>query len=267
MPRLNIIVCLFLAVTVLAFPVRLFYLPSSLFYILSIGKGILFSGILFTIARRNVLKGRLKQLTSFSFSKIVFPAVALLIIYLGVSFANHKFGSIGIGECILLLLLTFTGVFAEEFAFRFFIPVNLIWLRLPVHKVILISSGLFALIHSVNFFKFENDIYGTINQVIFAFFMGILLASLFFITRSILFTTLYHFFVNLPAAFNKVRMENIPASQSSTDQSFIDNITGCVLFALFMSPAIFISLFYLNKIKGDQQINGKNIPGNKCCSE
>ena len=266
MPRFNIIICLVLVATVLAFPVKIFELSSLLLYLLGLAKGIIFIGIIYALSRKDNLKVNLFQLGYHSFNKRTIPAIGVLIIYLGISFGKHTLVPIQNESFLLLLLLlltTFVGAFAEEFAFRLYIQANLIRLRLPIYKVILTSSGLFAIIHSVNFFKFENDIYSIVNQVIFAFFMGVLLASLFFITKSLMFTALYHFFINLPAALNKLRVEDLSGIQTSTGQSIVENITGSLMFILVISPLIIISLFYLGKIRKDAESNkGSTINNN-----
>jgi membrane protease YdiL (CAAX protease family) len=251
---------------VLAFPVWIFDLSSHLLYLLGLSKGIIFIGILYTISPKEILKINLFRLGSLSFNKTTFPAIGILIIYLVINFKKDTLGAIQGGNSVLLLLLlitTFVAAFAEEFAFRLYIQANLIRLRLPIYKVILISSGLFAITHSLNFFRYEKDIFSIINQVIFAFFMGILLASLFFITKSLMFSALYHFFFNLPAALNKLRVEDLSDPLTSARQSFVDNIIGSLLFILFISPLIIISLFYLGKIRKDEQSNkGSTINNN-----
>jgi membrane protease YdiL (CAAX protease family) len=262
MPRLNIIICLVLVATVLAFPVWIFDLSPHLLYLSGLGKGIVFISILYTISPKEILRVNLLRISSLFFNKTTFPAIGILVIYLGISIKRHTLGAIqGENSLLLLLLLitTFVAAFAEEFAFRLYIQANLIRLRLPIYKVILISSGLFAIIHCLNFFKYEKDIFSIINQVIVAFFMGILLASLFFITKSLMFTAFYHFFINLPGALSKIRVENLSDPQTLTGQSLVDNITGSLLFILFISPLIIISLFYLGKIRKDEQSNKGSI--------
>lgn len=249
----KIIICLLLVAVISALPLRLLNLSSFDFNILTLSKGIFVICILYLLIVQDDLLVKLFSINSTSFEKRAIPALIFLILYVSLNYKKILLISPYSSTVLVIVLTAFVFAFAEEIIFRGYVYGHLIKIVPYKYQAILISSALFALMHCLNIYK-ADDIFSLINQIIFAFFMGILLGSLFFITNSILFTAMYHFFINLPGALNKLQYNNI-THKEALSQSLIDSITGNLLFTLVISPIIIISLYYLIQIKKNELLN------------
>ncbi len=251
----KIIICLILVGIIAAFPLRLLNLSAFYFSILTLSKGIIVICILYLLIVQDDLQIKPFSINSTFFEKRTIPALILLVFYVSLNYKKILFISPYSSEVLLIVLTAFVFAFAEEIIFRGYIYGHLIKIVSFKYQAILISSALFALMHCLNIHKVD-DIFSLVNQIIFAFFMGIFLGSLFFITNSILFTALYHFFINLPSALNKLQHNNLTHKEAlALSQSLIDNITNSLLFILVISPIIIISLYYLIQIKKNELLD------------
>ena len=253
----KIIICLFLVGVMSALPLRLLNLSTFDFSILTLIKGIVVICILYLLIVQDDLQINLLHINSTSLGKKTIPALLLLILYLSLNYKKLQFITSYSNTVLLIVLTALVFAFAEEIIFRGYIYGHLIKIVPFKYHAILICSGLFALMHCLNVFK-ADDIFSLINQIIFAFFMGILLGSLFFITKSLLFTGLYHFFINLPSALNRLQGHNVLQHKVS-NQSLSENIISSFLFILVISPIIIISMYYLLKIRKYEQLNNNDI--------
>jgi membrane protease YdiL (CAAX protease family) len=145
------------------------------------------------------------------------------------------------------------GTFAEELAFRFFIPANLWRLGYSVGRICVTGSILFSLMHLLNLVKGEYDFFGVLNQLVFAFFMGILLFSIYYLTGSLVIAWIYHFLANLPGRLSALQQTETIAG----DQGGGNGLLASLVMLLFLSPLIIISLYYLRKIRKDDRVNHK----------
>ncbi len=255
----KIIGCLLLVGVISALPLRLLNLSTFNFEILALIKGLLVICLLYIFIKKENLQVKLFGIDSASIGKNTIPALFLLVLYLSLNYKKLLFFSPYSNTVLLIALTAFVFAFAEEIIFRGYVYGHLIKIVSFKYQAILNSSALFALMHCLNIYKFD-DIFGLINQLVFAFFMGILLGSLFFITKSLLFTSLYHFFINLPVALNRLQDRNV-TKQEVLSQSLSDNLIGSLLFILVISPIIIISIYYLVRIRkyergGDTISNG-----------
>ena len=176
------------------------------------------------------------------------PGIALLLIYVLLKYNDFMKYTTDWGLAGLTIIATFLAATAEEVAFRLYLFNLFVQDGYQKYRAVILSSILFSLLHLVNIFRY-GDIWAVINQLIVAFFMGVLLCSLYSITRSILFVSVYHFIVNVPAALRRITEdagENLTALKQPT---LMDNIISTILYILIYSPLIIVALYYLNMHK------------------
>ncbi len=117
-----------------------------------------------------------KESTKHSF----YPYFLLLVVLLNIYFITwpRTISDFNFLNVSFLVLAVFLAAAAEEFIFRYLSYNFLFNLTNKTQKSVLFSSILFALIHLINL-KHAVNITSIINQVVFAFFLGVLLSSLF----------------------------------------------------------------------------------------
>lgn len=253
MPRVNIIICLLLLVC-LAFLQEFINLPGDA-NMQQLTRKCLFILVLLMLIRVNRFRLRLFSFREFSFGRALLPAIGLLLFYLLVRIDAQDIRSLVImeGALPMVLLVMMAGTFAEELAFRFFIPANLSRMGFSMVGICIISSILFSLMHLLNLYSGEYDFSGVLNQVVFAFFMGILLFSIYYLGRSLLLSWIYHFMVNLPGRLSALQAREAIGGQEPP--SVGDGLLESLVMLLLFSPLIIISLYYLRKIRKDDRVN------------
>lgn len=75
---------------------------------------------------------------------------------------------------------------------------------LPVQRAVLISSAIFALSHAANLIAVPSFILGTLVQVVYTFFMALVLSAVYLRSRNIWLVVLLHAAFNLLASFTSV---------------------------------------------------------------
>lgn len=200
------------------------------------------------------MRFRLFDFSSFRFGRELLPAIVLISIYLLLKIdgkdLSHDFTLVApvLGSALL-------ATFIEELAFRFVIPWNLSKLGVSIGRICVISALLFSLVHFMNLRSQHYDVFSVINQLVFAFFMGMLLFSLYYLTRSFLFVWLFHFLTNLPGklgSLTPVAEEEVAAAVSTTT---MEEIISSALYILLMSPLIIVSIYYLRKIRENDRVD------------
>lgn len=226
-----------------------------LLYLLTIISAVLFVSSIFSLKKSTAVKdGELQRdLYSVRFpgiNKDSYLALRLLVIVFVVNFQNFKIDPGSEGYITILLILAAIAIaFAGELAFRFYIQGTLTRLGLPLYKAILVAAGLFAFSNSIISFASEwRSIYSLINQFIFDYFLGVLLGVLFHFTRSLLFVTLYHFFITLPVSIRMLHSQPTFFENTITGQAIESSWAGFLWFLLYISPLIGVSLYYLWKL-------------------
>lgn len=257
MARRNIFFVLFFSATILAFPLAGFGFSEQDLYVLTNIKMIIFIAIMVWMILKSGTNISFFRFERYRLDKRIVPALLLLAIYLTIQLLRKKEFSVTDPVIILFLFSAgLLGALCEELAFRLFIPANLVRLGFSFKKTIVISSALFSVIHTVNFFKPEYDGFAIFNQLIFAFFIGLFLGSLFFLTRSLLFVWLYHFLVNIPGLISRLSVSVDFGEEKNL--TFADNLVGSLVFLLLMSPLFIVSLYYLRKIGNHGRVNSEN---------
>jgi len=257
MIKRNIFFSLFFSATVLAFPISLFGFPEKDFYLLTNIKMVIFIAIIMLMVRAAGVGVSFFKFAKYKFDRRVLPACLLIVAYLAIQLNprefifNHQFAVV-----LLLFSAGLLGALAEELVFRVFISTNLYRAGFSPRRVIVVSSIFFSVIHTLNIFKFEYDLFSILNQLVFAFFVGLLLGSLYFITRSLLFVWIFHFLINIPGLL--ARLSPSENFGNEKELSLADNIVSSVIFLLLMSPLFIVSMYYLRKIGNNGRVSNEN---------
>lgn len=235
-----------LTVGVLAFPTRLLSLSPEMVAAAKIIKGILFITILFVLMYREGLFRKailLKRIEPDLWFKLL-PILSIIAIYIAYFWYN---GSMKYNGSARLLLLTLGGTLiaatAEEIVFRGYIYNLFKKYRYSFIDSLLISSALFSIIHLVNIFRFE-DVWAVLNQLIFAFSLGMLFGSIYALTKNLLLMCLLHFFMNIPSSVKSI--SNLANSEFALARpSLSEELFSTFFFILLMLPVWLLVLYYM----------------------
>ena len=170
-------------------------------------------------------------------------------IYYSIDFV-HKEGltySISLKENIEFLIFCFSTGFFEEILFRCVVTFGLIecYKSNPKKKnqIVFITSIVFGIVHTVNMINTLYHPLSVISQVYFAFFMGLLLHSLFFRYGNILIPITVHSLINYLGSYQS-QLFNIESATSST--LFEDMLSSLATFSIvgfvFILPAMYLLL-------------------------
>jgi membrane protease YdiL (CAAX protease family) len=187
---------------------------------------------------------------SFLFLGLMFITVLCYSIY-NADFSKLKM--LNFWGVSLFIVYVFVTASAEEFLFRLFLPLGFMKSGFDVKKAFLFASVVFALAHLINLSKVS--VTSTLNQVMFAFFMGLLLSSVFIITQNLLFACLIHGFVNLPSMIDKVPLVVKGIDISSNDASF--SLSGFLLMQLLFLPIYFLCFYIFSTIVKEHLTNSE----------
>lgn len=140
-----------------------------------------------------------------------------------------------------------TGFF-EEFTFRvlIFSLTFRIFVKKNVRnqlKAVLIASMCFSLVHFINFINQKTDIVSSINQMLFAFYIGILFQSLYIKFGSILFVSFLHGFINFFAGYN-MQLSNPVDDNSPININWWEQLSDWAT-TFFIGGIIIIPIAYL----------------------
>lgn len=215
-------------------------------------KRIIIIGILFAMILIGRMRFRLFNFSAFRFGRELLPAIVLIGVYLLLKIdrkdLSHDFTLVA-----PVLGAALVATFMEELAFRFVIPWNLSKLGVSIGRICIISSLLFSLMHFMNLRSQHYDVFSVINQLVFAFFMGMLLFSLYYLTRSFLFVWLFHFLTNLPSKLGS--LTPIVEEEVVASTTIMGEIISSFLYILLMSPLIIVSIYYLRKIRKNDRVD------------
>jgi membrane protease YdiL (CAAX protease family) len=247
----KLFVAIVLTICILAFPINIFELTPTQVLWFRIGKAILFCFIIYKLIRKlgTELNFPLNASLSWSKIKLLLPVTAALLLYVVLNqqkIFGHEVHDVT--SILLILFSTYVAATGEEFIFRGYVFYVLRNANKSVVSSALISTFLFAVIHSINFTR-HGDIWSTFNQVVFAFGFGILLSAVFIISKNIWFTGIFHTIVNLPAAFSKFTYVENAVDALEQTSSLSDNIISSLLYILLISPVFLLGWYYLKVIK------------------
>ena len=176
----------------------------------------------------------------------IFPALFLVLLFVVLSGKSFMEFQGGISIIMAIIGITILRTSAEELICRGVMQSWFMGQGKSPKRSILLSSLIFAFMHVSNILV-HGDWVSVINQVIFAFFMGVLFGSVVLMTGNILFSCLLHTITNLPAAFKKFNTRpDLPELDETAVVSFGDSVLQVVVFVIIFSPLIVVAFYYIN---------------------
>ncbi|MEX1203060.1 MAG: CPBP family intramembrane glutamic endopeptidase [Ferruginibacter sp.] len=248
---IKIIIALVLTFAILAFPASIFNFSPTEALWFKIGKASLFCFILYKMIRELGSNASYPlqqpiQLRSIKILWLLFVALVLYIVLYFQKIFGHGIHDISV--IALIVTATFLSALGEEFVFRAYIFYVLQKAGKPIYNNLISSNILFALIHSINFTK-HGDVWSSVNQVAFAFGMGLLLSAVFLLSKNIWLAGIFHCIVNLPAAFSRFIYVETGAIETELPTTFSENLLSSFLYFLIISPIFMLAWYYLKKIR------------------
>lgn len=185
--------------------------------------------------------------------KILWPLLAAGIILLLLQLKRFHALNEHAGMLLFVLLVVLVKTAAEEIIFRGVLQTGYIKDGMSPRRAVLLASLFFSLIHVVNFFV-HGDWVSLICQVIFAFFMGLLLGAVNVITRNILVCCLLHAVINIPSALQQLeRQQEQVSEQTDIPTPLGEGLVSILFFCLVYSPLIILALYYYGHPKTRNQ--------------
>jgi membrane protease YdiL (CAAX protease family) len=104
------------------------------------------------------------------------------------------------------------------------------------YKEILITSLIFGLLHLTNLFNIDYDIISVINQVMFAFVIGVLLQCILIRFKNIILTSVLHGLINYNSMANTklFKMENTASPSINTLDDFMQSFITFIILCLIV---------------------------------
>jgi membrane protease YdiL (CAAX protease family) len=133
---------------------------------------------------------------------------------------------------VLLIFSNITVGLFEEILCRGIIFNSFLKNNTPIHAA-LISSGLFGAVHLLNL-THSNDYIATMTQIIYATFLGILFAAIYYVTKNIWSVIFLHSALDISSGFYEIEHidENLNNALTSITSSFITIIILLPAFSL-----------------------------------
>lgn len=181
--------------------------------------------------------------------KFIVPVLLLSILFAGYSlYAAQNDWSLQ-APIYYILLTAFVQCLGEELIFRGLI-LNEFTQKWSLRKSAIASSLVFGTMHLVSLLK-TSDVEAVVNQVVVAFGLGLFLAAVYLVSRNILVPTILHFFLNLPAYFKRISVENPGVEEIISATSWMETLISSFMVFFMYSPFFIIAFFLLKKVKLD----------------
>lgn len=209
-----------------------------------IGKLVLSLLVLYVIKKQKIII-RNKKIA-------IFTIISTTILICSYFFTEGKLSQIyqsenGYKNLYFLLSCLFVAIF-EELLFR-------VWLfesiyeaykeKYSLFKIILLSSLLFGISHFVNFFNADYDRLSVINQMIFAFGVGLLLQSIYIRLRSVIPSILIHTIINY---FGMYKVKLLPPEKNNgveiLNNNVWDDFKATFIFIVILTLGIILPFCY-----------------------
>ncbi len=208
-----------------------------------------------------------QDLLEFNFSSIIkskswiTKLKTTIIIVLSISYVLITYWDAGVLSIALIIIATFFSALSEEMTFRGIVLPALIRKnqKTSIIKPVLISSGLFGLLHYVNVLSQPNNFLGITFQVLAAVTLGILLCYLILKIRNIYIIGLFHASVNL--VLNQNTLFNFEKALEEKEKLYSNDLLSSLLILALLA---LIGYIFINKI---MKINPETIRLKKSPSE
>lgn len=142
---------------------------------------------------------------------------------------------------MFFLISCFSVALFEELLFRkyTYYHINRNVKKKKVFNGILITSSIFALAHLVNLLR-DYEVYSVINQLFFAFGIGVLLQFVYVKTNNLFYCITMHGLINYYGTFNSYFNEKVRIDSTYEFSDFISSL----LFINIMNAIIIIPIYY-----------------------
>ncbi len=175
---------------------------------------------------------------------VLWPLTGAIFLWLLLHYSRFASMDETTGVLLFVLLVVMIKTAAEEIIFRGVLQTWYIKEGIPPRRAVLYASLFFSLVHVVNFFV-HGDWVSLVCQVIFAFFMGLLLGSVNVITGNILLSCILHAIINVPAALQQLeRQKELVSEQTDLPTPVGEGLVSVFFFSLIYSPLIILALYY-----------------------
>lgn len=207
--------------------------------------------ILILISLFLIFKGDVSTKIKPKQSTIPYLVISASLVILSYGFINTVIDNSEIltkmGHTVFLISCLTTGIF-EELFFRIYVFYYILKLfdeerKNKILLTLFFSSLIFGLAHITNFFNPNYVKISIINQVFFAFSLGVLFQSIYIRTKSIVFITTLHSLINYFGTY-KIFLSNQVESTSDVSYSFNDFLSTFISI-LVITLVFIIPLSYL----------------------
>lgn len=185
------------------------------------------------------------------FSNTIYLSLSLLLILISYNYINESYikpENINPIKNIQLILNCISVSLFEETLTRVYLY-NSIKKNIVVKNKnkklfysILLTSFLFAIAHTTNIFNPDIVKITVINQIFFAFSVGILLQSIYIRTKSLVFTATFHALINYYGSYHSLKTNDLLINIESYSYSnlFISLLLIIIISFLFIFPLSYI---------------------------
>lgn len=123
------------------------------------------------------------------------------------------------------------------------------------YKQTIITSFLFAIVHLTGIFTKNIDTISVLNQIMFAFLIGVLLQSIFFRINNIILNSIIHGLINFNGMLNQ-KLLNIPSVEP--ESTALDDLKQSLVTFILLGIFVVLPIFYFSfKKKENKLINFK----------
>ena len=147
------------------------------------------------------------------------------------------------------IIICFLFVLAEELIFRNFLFYVFIKQNVKVHHSVLICSILFAGMHTFRYIN-QGDVFVMCYHFVFAFSAGIILGSLFVISRNLLFVTIINFLIRVPIFGYALQHTGLAGKKIDflLQVQFTATTGSIIWFSIYLITALVVAAYYYRVI-------------------
>ncbi len=183
------------------------------------------------------------KLSLFKRNLYIIPLLGVLL-YLSFTFLENKIIennlNVTIAKNLLFLFFCLSVGFFEELLFRVYFFQKLLVNKVPnFWKATIITTLLFALVHSFNLIKADYSILGVFFQIFFAFIMGIIFQALFIRFKNVFLIGTLHGIVNYFGTYRSrlFQIETATSKSAFIWQEFFINL-GIAAVVIFLALSL-----------------------------
>jgi uncharacterized protein len=170
--------------------------------------------------------------------------IILIVMYVYLSLNNIQINTLK--NIALTLISIFFGALAEEYVCRLYFLNLFRSNNFSTQKSILFSSILFAIVHTSNIILDFTQWVNVLNEIIFAFFIGVILSCIYLNTRKILLVGIFHFVINIPTLVQSNIVNNGLLHNAET-KTLLKQFFGSSMLYILWLPVYLFAIYILQK--------------------